>query len=91
MKKKYTEDDIRVVTAREAVRLRPSMYLEEIFNEGNLNSLPIEVLCHAIDEYYDKNCSTIEITLNKDHFSIKYNAGLSLARSAKRRAPRCLH
>lgn len=79
MKNKYTENNIRVVTAREAVRLRPSMYLEEIFKKGNLNSLPIEVLCHAIDEYYDNNCSAIEITLYKNHFSVKYDSGLSLS------------
>lgn len=81
MKKKYTEDDIQTLTARDAVRLKPTLFLSKIFESGNLNSLPIEVACHAIDEFYDNKCSTIEITIFKNYFSIKYDAGMSLSRN----------
>lgn len=79
MKKKYTEDDIQALEAGEHVRMRPKMYFEKCFSENSLDSLPFEVLCHAFDEYFDGNCNEIKLTIWKNSFSIKYNAGISLA------------
>lgn len=79
MQEKYSADDIQVVTAREAVRLRPSLYVKKILDAGSLNALPLEVACHAIDEFYDNKCTTIEITIFKNRFVLKYDAGLSLS------------
>lgn len=78
MNNEFNEENIRALTAREAVQLRPSLYLKKIFDEGSLNFLPMEVACHAIDEFYDQNCRTIEITVFKNRFILKYDAGLSL-------------
>jgi DNA gyrase/topoisomerase IV subunit B len=53
MKKEYNEDEIRTVDWAEHVRLRPQMYFNACFEEGTLDALPIEMACHAIDEYLD--------------------------------------
>ncbi|MGK0389368.1 MAG: hypothetical protein ACI94Y_002108 [Maribacter sp.] len=34
--------------------------------------------CHGIDEYFDGNCDSLTITVFDDHFSLEYNAGISL-------------
>lgn len=78
MEEEYSADNIRVDSPVEAVRRRPKLYFETCFQAGNLNSLPLELACHAIDEVFDKNCTLIEFTLFKDHFSIRYDAGMSL-------------
>jgi len=79
MKKKYTKDDIQALEAGEHVRMRPKMYFEKCFSENSLDSLPFEVLCHAFDEYFDGNCNEIELTIWKNSFSLKYNAGMPLS------------
>ncbi len=79
MEKKYNEDNIRALSPQEAVRKLPTLYFEKLFKAGSLNALPIEVACHAIDEYYDKNCSKIEIIIDEKRFAIKYDAGMSLS------------
>ncbi|SNR14178.1 DNA topoisomerase subunit B [Tenacibaculum jejuense] len=79
MKKKYTEDNIQALEAGEHVRMRPKMYFEKCFSENSLDSLPFEVLCHAFDEYFDGNCNEIELTIWKNSFSLKYNAGMPLS------------
>ena len=78
MEKKYTPEDIKAVTARESVRLMPEIYFQKCFDAQNLNDLPLELACHAIDECYENNCTSIELTLFNDHFCLKYNAGMSL-------------
>lgn len=78
MTKKYTEDEIKVVSASEHVRLRPKMYFETCFSEESLDALPFEVLCHALDEHMDGNCSEINISVQRDSFSVNYNTGISL-------------
>jgi len=76
--KEYNEDDIQVLSARDAVRLRPQLYFELCFNEGSLDALPFEVLCHAFDEYFDGKCSSIKLVVSKHSFTIDYDAGMSL-------------
>lgn len=79
MNKKYTADDIQALDGRIHVQMRPKLYFEKCFSENTLNSLPFEVLCHAFDEYFDKNCNEIELTIWKNSFLIRYNAGMSLS------------
>lgn len=81
MKNEYSIDNIKSLSACEAVRLRPNLYFEKCFKEQNLDALPLEIACHAIDEVFDNNCTFIEFIIFDNHFSIKYNAGMSLAKS----------
>lgn len=78
MRKEYTEDIISALEGNEHVRMRPKLYFQKCFDENSLNTLLFEVLCHALDEHLDKQCDEIEITVRKDYFSVKYNAGMSL-------------
>ncbi|NML68491.1 hypothetical protein HHL23_01565 [Chryseobacterium sp. RP-3-3] len=79
--KKYTASNIQSLEGMEHVRLRPQMYFEDCFKEGNLNLLVLGALCHAIDEFFDNNCSHIIINCSENSFNIKYNAGMSLEKS----------
>lgn len=65
----------------ELVRLRPNLYFEDCFKENNLNSLVFGALCHAIDEYFDNNCSEIIVNAKSNSLLVKYNAGMSLDKS----------
>ncbi|UKN03459.1 hypothetical protein K6119_08025 [Paracrocinitomix mangrovi] len=78
MSKKYSADNIQSLSAGEHVRKRPEMYFEDCFKNGTLDSLPFEVLCHAIDEYFEGNCNQINIEISDFAFSVEYNASMSL-------------
>ena len=75
---KYTSVDIQALESHHHVRMRPQLYFEKVFAEKSLDRLPLEVACHAFDEVMDKNCSYLKITLFLDHFTIEYDAGISL-------------
>ena len=77
----YNSDNISSLSAGDHIRLRPKMYFEKCFNENSLNSFVFEFLCHAFDEYFDGNCSEIEIKLKENQFTISYNAGMSLEKA----------
>ena len=79
MKKEYNIKDIQELEAREHVRLKPQLYFDKCFKENNIDVLPFEVMCHALDEYLDHNCTQIDLSIQKDSFSVHYNAGMSLA------------
>ena len=79
MKKKYTEEDIQALTAKEHIGLRPDLYFETCFAEKSLDSLPFEVLCHAFDEYFEGHCTEIKLQVTKRSFSLEYNAGMPLS------------
>lgn len=79
--KQYTASDIQTLEGMEHVRLRPQLYFEDCFKENNLNSLVFGALCHAIDEYFDDNCTEIIINAEKNSLNVKYNAGMSLEKS----------
>ncbi|GAA5102174.1 hypothetical protein GCM10023210_42890 [Chryseobacterium ginsengisoli] len=79
--KQYTASDIQTLEGMEHVRLRPQLYFEDCFKENNLNSLVFGSLCHAIDEYFDDNCTEIIINAEKNSLNVKYNAGMSLEKS----------
>ena len=78
MPEKYTEEHIRSLNWDEHVRLHPHMYFESCFKEGTLDDLPLEAACHAMDEYFDGNCDRIEIRLEREGFTISYDAGMQL-------------
>ena len=66
--KKYTAYDIQSLENNEHVRLRPELYFEDCFKEHNLNSLALGAMCHAVDEYFDSNCTEINLTVDKKKF-----------------------
>lgn len=74
----FTEDNIVSLSLLESVRLRPQMYFAKCFTEQSLDALPLEAACHALDEVLDGNCSSIEILLAKNSFTLSYNAGVPL-------------
>ncbi len=78
MDKQFSTNEIQTLTASEAVRMRPHLYFDKCFREKTLDSLPFEVLCHAFDEYFDGICKTIELSINNESFTVKYDAGISL-------------
>ena len=80
-KKIYEVESLIHVDFRDHVRLRPKMYFEDCFRENNLNALVFGSLCHAIDEYFDENCSEIIINAVGNSLKIEYNAGMSLEKS----------
>lgn len=78
MAEKYKEDEIQVLSTRDAVRKRPALYFEECLTAKSLDKLPLEVLCHALDEFLDGNCRQITIQLSHNSFTVEYDAGMSL-------------
>jgi len=76
--KEYSETDIKTLSAREHVRSRPGICFENCFRQQHLNDLPFEILCHAFDEYFDKNCDKISIEVSSFDFTVVYDAGISL-------------
>lgn len=81
MKAQYNIDDIQALSIAEAIRLRPKMYFAKCFEDNSLDYLVVESICHAIDEHIENKCNKIEIKLNLDSFSIKYNAGIDLEKT----------
>lgn len=79
-KPKYTSENIHSLESRDHVRMRPQMYFEKVYAEKSLDRLPLEVACHAIDKAMSEKCSYLKIILLADHFSIEYDAGMSLKR-----------
>lgn len=88
--KKYTANSIQSLEGMEHVRVRPKMYFEDCFKENNLNALVFGSLCHAIDEYFDENCSEIIINAVGNSLKIEYNAGMSLEKSRDLTTAECI-
>jgi DNA gyrase/topoisomerase IV subunit B len=80
MDKEFNENNIRTLTALEAVRSRPALYFKPCFEEETLDILIFEGLCHAFDEYFDGNCDEIDLTIWKNSFKVRYNAGMPLGK-----------
>jgi DNA gyrase/topoisomerase IV subunit B len=78
MSENYQEDEIQVLSSRDAVRKRPALYFEDCLAAKSLDKFPIEVLCHALDEFLDGNCRQITICLSDNSFTVEYDAGMSL-------------
>lgn len=81
MNAQYHFEDIQTLSIAEAIRFRPKMYFAKCFEDNSLDYLVVESICHAIDEHIENKCNKIEIILNLDSFSIKYNAGIDLEKT----------
>jgi len=61
----YTAEDIQVLGGREAVRLRPGMYIGSTDQRG-LHHLVYEIVYNSVDEAMAGCCDKITITLRED-------------------------
>jgi len=61
----YTAEDIQVLGGREAVRLRPSMYIGSTDQRG-LHHLVYEIVYNSIDEAMAGCCSRVVVTILED-------------------------
>jgi DNA gyrase/topoisomerase IV subunit B len=71
----YPDDEIKVYTLMEAVRLRPKLHLKDIQIP---DELILATLCHAIDEVLDGKCNWIKIEIDREIVNIEYDTGMSL-------------
>jgi DNA gyrase subunit B len=62
----YTAEDIQVLEGREAVRLRPGMYIGSTDQQG-LHHLVYEITYNSIDEAMAGCCDKIRVTLCQDN------------------------
>ncbi|MEE8412959.1 MAG: DNA topoisomerase (ATP-hydrolyzing) subunit B [Dehalococcoidales bacterium] len=62
----YTAEDIHVLGGREAVRLRPGMYIGSTDQNG-LHHLVYEITYNSIDEAMAGYCDKINVTIAKDN------------------------
>ena len=70
----YTAEDIHVLGGREAVRLRPGMYIGSTDQRG-LQHLIYEIAYNSIDEAMAGFCTKITITIRKDNTVIVEDDG----------------
>jgi DNA gyrase subunit B len=66
MRQEYTADQIRALTGREAVRLRPGMYVGDK-DEGGLHQLVYELVDNAFDEAVEGFGKRIYITIHPNN------------------------
>jgi DNA gyrase subunit B len=64
--KEYDADSIRELQNREAVRLRPGMYVGDN-NENGLHQLVYEIVDNSVDEALAGYCDTINVTIHLDN------------------------
>ncbi len=62
----YTAEDIQVLEGREAVRLRPGMYIGSTDQHG-LQHLVYEIIYNSIDEAMAGCCTKIAVTIQQDN------------------------
>ncbi len=65
-KRKYQAEDIQVLEGRQAVRLRPGMYIGSTDQRG-LHHLVYEITYNCIDEAMAGYCDKISVTLGEDN------------------------
>ncbi|NUL81996.1 MAG: DNA topoisomerase (ATP-hydrolyzing) subunit B [Armatimonadetes bacterium] len=62
----YTAEQLTVLQGLEAVRVRPAMYIGDVFTKG-LHHLFVEVTDNAVDEAMAGHCDTIDVVLHEDN------------------------
>jgi DNA gyrase subunit B len=63
---RYDESHIRILTAVEAIRRRPAMYLGPLDDPTLLNRLIQESLCIAADEALAGHCTRVRVEVHRD-------------------------
>lgn len=82
---KYTEDQVKSLSALEHIRLRSGMYIGRLGNGSNQNDgiyiLFKEVIDNSVDEFNEKCGNRIEITLNESLVTVRdYGRGIPLGK-----------
>ena len=81
----YTEENIRSLDWKEHIRMRPGMYIGKLgdgsAHDDGIYILIKEVLDNSIDEYVMGAGKTIEVSVRKDHVTIRdYGRGIPLGK-----------
>ncbi|QST02916.1 type IIA DNA topoisomerase subunit B (plasmid) [Pontibacillus sp. ALD_SL1] len=66
LSQQYNDEQIQILEGLEAVRKRPGMYIGSTSVRG-LHHLVWEIVDNSIDEHLAHRCSTISVTIHKDH------------------------
>ncbi|UOF12960.1 hypothetical protein IEQ11_14450 [Lysobacter capsici] len=73
----FDPNRIEVLSASEAVRRRPGMYMDPEL-PGLASVLAMQSLCHAVDEAMDGRCTSIRMQVDGERVSVHYDCGMPL-------------
>lgn len=69
---------IEVLTALDAIRRRPAMYVGALDEPAVPVELLMQSLCHAVDCAIDGHCTTVRIAIEGRDVEVAYDAGIPL-------------